>query len=80
MSLLVVVFFNKNNEILVNNVVIKKDEFYEYLNKLPKDKWNQHVFCFDRNLTFGSYVQDKIFIESLKIDIKSNREFIYQDL
>lgn len=72
-----VVFFNKNNEILVNNVVIKKAEFYEYLNKLPKDKWNQHVFCFDRNLTFGSYVQDKIFIESLKIDIKSNREFIY---
>lgn len=75
-----VVFFNKNNEILVNNVVIKKAEFYEYLNKLPKDKWNQHVFCFDRNLTFGSYVQDKIFIESLKIDIKRNREFIYQDL
>jgi hypothetical protein len=38
---------------------------------------NQYVFCFDKNLSFGSYIQDKIFIESLKLDMKSNQEFIY---
>jgi hypothetical protein len=73
----IVVLFNKNNEVLVNNVIIKKDELQEYFNKLPSDKPNQHVFCFDKDLSFGTYIQDKIFIESLKLDTKSNQEFIY---
>jgi hypothetical protein len=73
----VIVFFTKSNEVLINNVIIKKDELQEYFNKLPSDKRNQHVFCFDKNLSFGSYIQDKIFIESLKLDMKSNQEFIY---
>jgi hypothetical protein len=73
----IVVFFTKSNEVLINNVLIKKDELQEYFNKLPSDKRNQHVFCFDKDLSFGSYIQDKIFIESLKVDMKSNQEFIY---
>ena len=72
-----IIFFNKSNEVLVNNVAMKKEEFLEYLNKLPNDKVNQYVFCFDKNLSFDSYIQDKIFIESLKLDMKSNQEFIY---
>jgi len=73
----IVVLFNKNNEVLVNNVIIKKDELQEYFNKLPSDKPNQHVFCFDKDLSFGTYIQYKIFIEGLKLDMKSNEEFIY---
>ena len=73
----IVVLFTKNNEVLVNNVAMKKEEFLEYLNKSPSDNTNQYVFCFDKNLSFGSYIQDKIFIESLKVDTKSNQEFIY---
>ena len=72
-----IIFFTKSNEVLVNNVAMKKEEFLEYLNKLPNDKVNQYVFCFDKNLSFDSYIQDKIFIESLKLDMKSNQEFIY---
>jgi hypothetical protein len=73
----IVVFFTKSNEVLINNVIIKKDELQEYFNKLPSDKRNQNVFCYDKDLNFGSYIQDKIFIESLKLDMKSNQEFIY---
>jgi len=32
---------------------------------------------FNKDLSFGSYIQNKIFIESLKLEMKSNQEFIY---
>jgi biopolymer transport protein ExbD len=79
----IVVFFTKSNEVLVNNVIMKKDELQEYLNKLPSDKLNQHVFCFDKDLSFGSYIQNKIFIENLKLPktklelVAFNQEFFY---
>jgi hypothetical protein len=52
-----------------------------YLNKLPSSTSNQYVFCFDKKTTFGSYIQNKIFINSLKLpssefNIKQE-EFIY---
>ena len=60
---------------------MKKEEFLGYLNKLSNNKPNQYVFCFDKNLSFGSYIQDKIFIESLKLPKSKinfeNEEFIY---
>ncbi|RKS93793.1 hypothetical protein BC952_1637 [Flavobacterium limicola] len=77
----VVVFFTKNNEVLVDDTLVKQEELQTYLNKLPSSTSNQYVFCFDKNTTFGSYIQDKIFINSLKLpssefNIKQE-EFIY---
>jgi hypothetical protein len=73
----VAVFFTKNNEILVDDIIVKQEELQTYLNKIPSSTSNQYVFCFDKNTTFGSYIQNKIFIESLKLEMKSNQEFIY---
>jgi hypothetical protein len=77
----VVVFFDKNNQIIVNNVAVKKEDLQEYLNALPSDKPNKFLFCFDKQLPFGNYIQDKIFIQSLKFPIPdlnlTNEEFIY---
>ncbi|MFV5700045.1 hypothetical protein ACM55H_16920 [Flavobacterium sp. ZT3R17] len=61
----VVVFFTKNNEILVDNIKVKQEELQVYLNKLSSDKPNKYVFCFDKDLSFGSFIQDKIFINNL---------------
>jgi len=77
----VAVFFTKKNEILVDNTLVKQEELQTYLNKLPSITSNQYVFCFDKNLNFGSYIQNKIFISSLKLpssefNIKQE-EFIY---
>jgi hypothetical protein len=77
----VAVFFTKNNEILVDDIVVKQEELQTYLNKLPSSTSNQYIFCFDKNLNFGSYIQNKIFINSLKLpssefNIKQE-EFIY---
>jgi hypothetical protein len=77
----IIVFFTKNNVILVDNLAVKKEDFLAYLNKLPNDKPNQYIFSFDKNLDFGSYIQDKIFLESLKLPKSElsvgNYEFVY---
>jgi hypothetical protein len=77
----VVVFFMKNNEVQVNNVIVKKEKFQDYLNTLPSDKSNKYVFCFAKELSFGSYLQYEILIQSLKFSMSElnvgNEEFVY---
>lgn len=75
------IFFTKNNEVLVDGIVVKQEELQTYLNKSLNNKSIQYIFCFDKNLNFGSYIQNKIFINSLKLpssefNIKQE-EFIY---
>ena len=73
-----IIFFNKNNEILIENQVFKKEKLKDLINNvLPKDVATTFLFRFDKDLSFGSYIQNKIFIESLKVEMKSNQEFIY---
>lgn len=77
----VIVFFDKVNTISVNNVAVKKEELQNYLETLPNAKSNKFLFCFDKNLSFGNYIQDKVFIQSLKLTIPNlnltNQEFVY---
>jgi hypothetical protein len=77
----VIVFFDKNNAISVNNTTVKKEELQNYLDNLPTDKPNKFLFCFAKELSYGNYIQDKIFIQSLKFlapDLNlMNEEFIY---
>jgi hypothetical protein len=35
------------------------------------------LFRFDKDLRFESYIKIKFFIESLKVEMKRNQEFIY---
>ena len=77
-----IVYFDKHNEISVNNMFVKKDELHNYLmNFLPLDKPDRFQFCFAKDLSYGNYIQDKIFIKSLKfpvLDVNlTNQEFLY---
>lgn len=69
------VFFDQDNEIWVNNVTVKKEVLQNYLHNLPRDKPNKFHFCFAKDLSYGNYIQDKIFIKSFKIENKE--EFIF---
>lgn len=83
----VMVYFNKYNEIYVfdwfsmGGILVKKENLQGYLNGLPSDKPNKFQFCFSKNLSYGNYVQDKIFIQSLKFPVPdlnlTNEEFIF---
>jgi hypothetical protein len=73
-----VIFFTKKNKILIKNQLITKEKLQDLINnKLSKDTAKPFVFAFDKNLDFGSYIQDKIFIQTLKIKKNTNEEFVY---
>ena len=71
----VIIFFDKHNEIKVNNSALKRENVQEYLNHLPSDKPNKFILGFAKDMTYGTYIQNKIFIQSLKIENKE--EFVY---
>ncbi len=77
----VIVFFDKNNDSWVNGLIIKKDKLEFFLNEFIIEKGINLQFCFSKDLNYGSYIQDKIFIRSLKFTIPdlnmTNEEFIY---
>lgn len=78
----VFIFFDKKNQILVNQAIVKKEELQYFLtNYLPIEKPNKFIFCFAKDLSYGNYIQDKIFIQSLKFPVPdvnlTNQEFIY---
>lgn len=70
-------FFSKKEAVLVDTTLVNKERLQAYLDALPKDKSQEYIFCFDKNLDFENYIQNKIFIESLKVELKSKQEFIY---
>lgn len=73
-----VIFFNKKNEILLEDQHITKEKLRELINVvLLDDIAKKFLFRFDKNLDFGSYIQDKIFIETLEKKINTSEEFIY---
>jgi hypothetical protein len=73
----VIVYFSKNNEISVDNVVVIKDSLECYLNKLPEIKYHSINFCFDKNDTYNNYINNVILVRSLEIESVKPEEFIY---
>nr|WP_315181845.1 hypothetical protein [uncultured Flavobacterium sp.] len=71
-----VVFFNKNNEIWVNDLAIKRAYFNAFF-KNVKINSDTIRFAFDANMSYGMYIQNKILMESLEKQSDSIEEFIY---
>ncbi|CAN1518414.1 hypothetical protein MCETHM1_01010 [Flavobacteriaceae bacterium] len=69
-----VIFFNKKNEIWVNDLMIKKGNLESFLNDFIEQNSANRKFCFSKDLSFGEYIQDKIYLQSLRIN--NNEEFI----
>jgi hypothetical protein len=77
----VLIYFAKNDSISVNGITVAKIGLEQYLNDLPSDKPNKFMICFDRNCSYGSYIQNKIFLNSFKLPksyLNQNiEEFVY---
>jgi hypothetical protein len=71
-----VVFFNKNNEIWINNLAVKRTYFNGFF-KNVKINSDTIRFAFDVNMSYGMYIQNKILMESLEKQSDSIEEFIY---
>lgn len=77
----VIIFFTKGNEIHVNNITVKRELLKVYLDNLQSDKPNKFVFCFAKDLSYESYIQNEIFIRNINLKIPTidlkREEFIY---
>jgi hypothetical protein len=69
-----IVFFSKKNKIYVDGFSGSREELKHFLNSF-KYKNKMIRFGFDENMSFETYIQNEIFIQSLKIENKE--EFIY---
>ncbi len=73
----ILVYFTKDNLILVHGVQVEKTDLEHYLKALPSDKPNKFMFCFAKDLSYGNYIQNKVFIMSSNIKIANTEEYIY---
>jgi biopolymer transport protein ExbD len=71
------VYFSKNNKILVDNVAVTKDSLEVFLNKMEESKYHNINFCFDKNDTYNNYINNVILVRSLEIESVKAEEFIY---
>lgn len=72
-----IVYFTKNNKILVDNVEVQKDSLANYLNKLEDVKYHNINFCFDKNNSFDTYIKNEILIRSLEIELVKPENYVY---
>ncbi len=77
----VVVYFKKDNSVLVNGISVGKSELQHYFDNMVSDKPNKYMFSFDKNITYDAYIKNKIFISTLKFPVPemnlTNEEFIF---
>lgn len=63
----VIIYFTKNNKVLVDGVEVKKEELSNYLENVSKDKSVKINFCFDKNCNYDTYIKNEIIIWDLKL-------------
>lgn len=72
-----VVFFKNNKTVEVNNQVLKKEELLNYIASLDFAVQPNIQICFDKNMSFDAYIQDKILVQKLELFAMVNEEFIF---
>ncbi len=72
-----VIFFDKHNEIKVNDVPVKRADLQKYISSISNENSNVLQFCFAKNMTYGSYLQNEIFIQSSIMNKDKKDEFVY---
>lgn len=72
-----VVYFKKNNKVMVDDLAVQKDSLEKYLDKLPLAKYQDINFCFDKNSTFDSYIKNQMIIRSMEIEFAKPENFIF---
>jgi hypothetical protein len=64
-----IVFFSKKNKIFVDGILGSREELKQFLNSF-KDKTKMIRFGFDEDMSYETYLQNEIFIQSIKIHNK----------
>jgi biopolymer transport protein ExbD len=69
------------DKIQVNDSIVSKAQLQEYLNNMQIENDIPFILCFDKNSSYGSYIQNKIYLKSIKLNkilsFDENQEFVY---
>jgi hypothetical protein len=71
-----VVFFSKEGKITVNNTLVSKKDLQKFINNSNTDS-KGILYCFDKNSSYGNYIQNKVFLHSVTIKNGISEEFVY---
>lgn len=71
--------FKKNGLVKLNDVVFSKEQLPVFLNNLNVSHPVKIIFSYDKDLSFGEYIEDKLFVQNLKVktEIRINHELEY---
>jgi hypothetical protein len=72
----IVIFFSKDGKITVNNELVLKNDLQKFINN-SNDNSEEIRYCFDKNSSYGSYIQDKVFINTIEIKNVVSEECVY---
>ena len=72
-----IIFFKHNQTVEVNNQVLKKEELLNYIASLDFAVRPKMQFCFDKNMSYGSYIQDKILVQKVESFAGVIEEYIF---
>ena len=70
------VFFAKNKKIFINEVLIESNQIQKYINNTNLT-YQDVSFCFDKAMSFDSYLKAKINIKRIELKFLNSNEFIY---
>ncbi|OXG06649.1 hypothetical protein BC749_102574 [Flavobacterium araucananum] len=72
-----VIFFKKNQTVEVNKQMLKKEELLNYIASLDFAVKPKVQFCFDKNMIFDVYIQDRILVQKLESFAGVTEEYIF---
>jgi hypothetical protein len=72
----VLVFFAKDGKVRINNELVSRNDLKIQISNF-NDKSEEIRCCFDKNSSYGSYIQNKVFIDGIAIKKAVIEEFIY---
>jgi hypothetical protein len=72
----IAIFFSKDGKIKVNNKLVSKNDLQKIINN-SNDKSEEIRYCFDKNSSYGSYIQNKVFIHSVELKNVVSEEYVY---
>jgi len=71
-----VVYFAKDGKIKINDELVTKNDLAKHIIAF-NGKQDEIKYCFDKNSSYGSYIQTKVLIDSMATKKEPTEEFIY---
>jgi hypothetical protein len=72
----ILVFFSKDGKITINNKLVLKNDLQKTINN-SNDESEEIRYCFDKNSSYGSYIVNKVFLNTIEVKNVVSEECVY---